>query len=59
MDRLEKYHPLGFLNFESLLEKWEDWKNRFRQNPDYNWRNHSGTQGTPQLHVKQNTKNTK
>ncbi len=29
-------------------KKWEDWKNRFRQNPDYNWRSHSGTKGVPQ-----------
>lgn len=30
-------------------KKWEDWKNRFRQNPDYNWRDHTGTKGTPKL----------
>ncbi|MFK8139026.1 MAG: hypothetical protein AB8E15_11750 [Bdellovibrionales bacterium] len=26
-------------------KKWDAWKDRFRQNPDYNWRNHSGKNG--------------
>ncbi len=30
-------------------KKWDDWKNRFQQDPHYNWRNHSGTKGTPQF----------
>jgi hypothetical protein len=24
-------------------KKWEAWQNRFKTNPDYNWRNHTGT----------------
>ena len=25
-------------------EKWKNWRDRFEQNPDYNWRNHTGRQ---------------
>jgi hypothetical protein len=33
-------------------KKWEDWKNRFKQNSDYNWKRHSGTEGVPRLNKK-------
>lgn len=25
-------------------KKWQDWDNRLKANPDYNWRQHKGTQ---------------
>lgn len=33
-------------------KKWDDWKNRFRQNPDYNWKRHAGTEGVLRLNKK-------
>ena len=24
-------------------KKWDDWNNRLKTNPEYNWRNHTGT----------------
>ncbi len=35
----------GSVRHEHTEKKWDDWKNRFRQNPDYNWRNHTGKVG--------------
>lgn len=30
-------------------KKWDDWQNRTKTDPQYNWRNHTGTQaGRPQ-----------
>lgn len=29
-------HALG-------TKRWQDWGNRYKNNPDYNWKNHSGT----------------
>ena len=33
----------GRAKHEHGPEKWEAWKDRFRKNPEYNWRNHVGT----------------
>lgn len=27
-------------------KKWEAWQNRIKADPQYNWRNHSGTQAS-------------
>lgn len=35
----------GSTRHEHPDKKWEDWNNRFKQNPDYNWRNHTGKVG--------------
>jgi hypothetical protein len=32
----------GSVRHDHTDKKWDDWKNRFSKNPDYNWRNHSG-----------------
>ncbi|MAF91673.1 MAG: hypothetical protein CL674_10420 [Bdellovibrionaceae bacterium] len=34
----------GSVRHDLPEEKWKKWKDRFEQNPDYNWKNHTGRQ---------------
>ena len=35
----------GSVRHELPENKWKAWKERFSENPDYNWRNHAGKTG--------------
>jgi hypothetical protein len=39
----------GRIQHDFPEKKWSDWNNRFKQNPVYNWKHHSGTQGVPKF----------
>ncbi len=54
-----KFTENGRVYHDHPEKKWEDWKNRFRQNPDYNWRNHAGTHGLPKLNAQLDVKKLK
>lgn len=35
----------GSVRHKHSKKKWNDWHNRFSQNPNYNWRIHTGKVG--------------
>lgn len=34
----------GRVSHDLPKKTWDNWKNKYRNNPENNWRNHSGTQ---------------
>ena len=41
----------GTVRHKHPAQKWNKWNNRFVNNPDYNWRNHTGVKAN--LHKNQ------
>lgn len=42
------FNPAGKVQHKLPRARWDDWENRFKSNPLYNWRLHTGTQaGAP------------
>lgn len=35
----------GTVKHDHPEKKWDEWKDRFGKNPDYNWKNHTGKVG--------------
>lgn len=38
------FDPRGDVVHKHPRKKWDLWQNKFKTDPQYNWRNHTGTQ---------------
>lgn len=37
------FDPDGSVRHDLPKNKWEAWQQRYKSDPEYNWRNHTGT----------------